>query len=224
MLFWENSVFYSGRSPCSEWHWFKALRNIKICRLSSSLISSSGDNIHCWNTACSVLRLISFTRTHLYLHAIVFPPNLREVGFSAAKCLWGERFHFTVVFSHMLLHKSAHLVMPDGFEWGGTYGLPVADIRFPWPKSNPDCCSHNKSECQVKSNSESVLVSSLNWKKAYVSLYVPFWLNTLLFCTAVYKHPLKFFSPLSHSWCNLQLPSIVDDTSVAVTTALMLIC
>lgn len=29
----------------------------------------------------------SFTRTHLYLHAIVLPQNLREVGFSAAKCL-----------------------------------------------------------------------------------------------------------------------------------------
>lgn len=150
VLFWENNVFYSGSSPCSDWQWFEALRNIKICRLSSSFISSRGDNSHCWNTVCSVLWLISFTRTHLYLHVIVLPQNLREVGFSAAECLWGERFHFSMIFLDMLLPNSAHLLMPDGFEWGGTYGLPVADIRFPWLKSNPNCYSHKQAKCQVK--------------------------------------------------------------------------
>jgi len=80
---------------------------------------------------CAVLWLISFTRIHLYLHAVVLPQNLREVGFSAAGCLSGERFHFTMIFLDMLLQKSAHLLMLDGFEWGGTYGVPIADIRFP---------------------------------------------------------------------------------------------
>lgn len=77
VLFWGNSVFYSNSSPCSDWHWFEALRNIKICRLCSSFISSRGDDIHCQITAYSVLLLFSFTRTHLYLCAIVFPPNFQ---------------------------------------------------------------------------------------------------------------------------------------------------
>lgn len=90
-------------SPCSDWQWFEVLRNIKICGLSSSFISSRGDNIHCWSTVCSVLLLFLFTRTHLYLHAIVFPQNLREVGLSADESLWGGRFHFTPIFLDMLL-------------------------------------------------------------------------------------------------------------------------
>lgn len=48
----------------------------------------------------------------------------------------------------------------------------------------------NKPSAKSKSKSELILVSALNWKKAYISLNVLFWLNTLLFCTAVYKHPL----------------------------------
>lgn len=90
-------------SPCSDWQWFEVLRNIKICGLSSSFISSRGDNIHCWSTVCSVLLLFLFTRTHLYLHTIVFPQNLREVGLSADESLWGGRFHFTPIFLDMLL-------------------------------------------------------------------------------------------------------------------------